>query len=60
VGVVLAVGAFMVLLVPRALPWLLAVRASRIGVITGRILLAVAVVAALPAFGAAVLSIVRD
>ncbi|UOQ88946.1 hypothetical protein MUN74_17015 [Agromyces endophyticus] len=60
VGVVLAFGAFVALVLPRVLPWLLAVRASRIGVITGRILLAVAVVAALPAFGAAVLSIVRD
>lgn len=57
IGVVLAVGALLTVAFPRPLPWFLAVRASRGGVITGRILLAVAVLATLPAFIAAVVSI---
>lgn len=57
IGVVLAAGALAALAFPRLLPWILVVRASRSGVITGRILLAVAVLVALPAFIAAVLSI---
>jgi len=43
---------------PRLLPWFLGVRASRGGVVTGRVLLVVAVLAALPAFVASVVSIV--
>lgn len=58
VGVVLAVGAAVVAAAPRLLPWFLAARASRIGVAVGRIVLGVAVLAALPAFVAAVASIV--
>lgn len=57
VGVVLALGALAALAFPRVLPWFLTLRASRSGVITGRVLLAVAVLAALPAFIAAVISI---
>jgi hypothetical protein len=56
-GVVIAVGALVTFALPRLLPWFLAVRASRGGVITGRILLALAVLAALPAFAGAVASI---
>ena len=56
-GAVLAVGAVVTFALPRLLPWFLAVRASRVGVIVGRILLALAVLAALPAFAAAVVSI---
>jgi hypothetical protein len=59
VGIVLAVGALAALAVPRLLPWFLALRASRRGVLTGRALLAVAVLAALPAFVVAVISIWR-
>ncbi|MBM7830327.1 hypothetical protein JOE59_001032 [Agromyces cerinus] len=57
VGVVLAVGALVAFVFPRALPWILAVRASGAGVMTGRILLAIAVVAALPAFIGTVVTI---
>lgn len=57
IGALLTVGALAALVVPRLLPWFLTVRASRGGVITGRILLTVAVLAALPAFVAAVVSI---
>jgi len=42
---------------PRLLPWFLDMRASRAGVIVGRVLLTLAVVAALPAFVGAVVSI---
>ena len=56
-GAILAVGALITFAIPRLLPWFLAVRASRAGVITGRVLLAVAVLAALPAFIASVVSI---
>lgn len=56
-GAILAVGALVTFAVPRLLPWFLAVRASRAGVITGRVLLALAVIAALPAFVGAVVSI---
>ena len=59
VGIVLAVGALVAFVFPRLLPWILAARASRPGVITGRILLAIAVVAALPAFIGAVVTIAQ-
>lgn len=59
VAVVLAVGAVVTFIFPRALPWVLAARASRPGIVTGRILLAIAVVAALPAFLATVVTIVQ-
>ncbi|SIN73228.1 hypothetical protein [Agromyces cerinus] len=57
VGVVLAVGALVAFMFPRALPWILAARASRPGVLVGRILLAVAVIVSLPAFIGAVVTI---
>jgi hypothetical protein len=57
VGVVIAFGAIVTTALPRLLPWFLALRASRGGVIVGRVLLAVAVLAALPAFIVAVASI---
>jgi len=57
IGAVLAVGALVTFALPRLLPWFLDVRASRTGVVVGRVLLAVAVVAALPAFAGAVVSI---
>lgn len=57
VGIVIAAGAMVVAAAPRLLPWVLAARASRTGVIVGRVLLAVAVLAALPAFLAAIVSI---
>lgn len=57
IGVVLAAGALVAGAFPRFLPWFLTVRASRGGVITGRLLLAVVVLVALPAFIAAVVSI---
>jgi hypothetical protein len=57
IGVVVAFGALVTSAVPRILPWFLALRASRAGVIVGRALLAVAVLAALPAFLVAVVSI---
>jgi hypothetical protein len=57
VGLVVAVGAVVTTAFPRLLPWFLAVCASRAGVIVGRVLLAVAVVAALPAFIVTVVSI---
>ena len=56
-GAILAVGALVTFALPRLLPWFLAVRASRAGVIVGRVLLVLAVVAALPAFAASVVSI---
>ncbi|KRE30210.1 hypothetical protein [Agromyces sp. Soil535] len=56
-GAVLAVGALVTFALPRLLPWFLAVRASRWGVIIGRALLAVGVLTALPAFVASVVSI---
>ena len=56
-GAVLAVGALVTFALPRLLPWFLGVRASRWGVIVGRVLLAVGVLAALPAFVASVVSI---
>jgi hypothetical protein len=59
VGVVLAVGAVVTFAFPRALPWVLAARASRPGIVTGRILLGIAVVVALPAFLATVVTIVQ-
>jgi len=57
IGVVVAVGALVTAVFPRLLPWFLALRASRSGVMVGRVLLAVAVLAALPAFIVAVVSI---
>ena len=57
IGVVVAFGALVTAAFPRLLPWFLALRASRAGVIVGRVLLAVAVLAALPAFIVAVVSI---
>lgn len=57
VGVVVAVGAVITTAFPRLLPWFLGLRASRAGVIVGRVLLAVAVLAALPSFVVAVVSI---
>ena len=57
IGVVVAVGALVTAVFPRLLPWFLALRASRSGVLVGRVLLAVAVLAALPAFIVAVVSI---
>lgn len=57
IGVVLAAGALVAGAFPRFLPWFLTVRASRGGVIAGRLLLAVVVLVALPAFIAAVVSI---
>jgi hypothetical protein len=56
-GAVLAVGALVTFALPRLLPWFLAARASRVGVIVGRILLVLAVLAALPAFAGAAMSI---
>lgn len=56
-GAILAVGALVTFALPRLLPWFLRLRASRAGVITGRVLLALAVLAALPAFAASVVSI---
>ena len=58
IGIALAAAALVAAAFPRLLPWLLAVRASRGGVITGRILLGIAVLATLPTFIAAVVSIV--
>jgi hypothetical protein len=57
VGVVLAVGALVTAAIPRLLPWFLRVRSSRVGVVVGRIVLGLAVLAALPAFVLAVMSI---
>ena len=57
IGAVVAIGALVTTAFPRLLPWFLALRASRAGVIVGRVLLAVAVLAALPAFIVAVVSI---
>ncbi|MFE6255645.1 hypothetical protein [Agromyces sp. NPDC057865] len=56
-GAILAVGALVTFSLPRLLPWFLGVRASRAGVIVGRVLLVLGVVAALPAFAASVVSI---
>jgi len=56
-GAILAIGALVTFALPRLLPWFLTVRASRGGVIVGRALLALAVLAALPAFAGAVVSI---
>jgi hypothetical protein len=56
-GAILAIGALVTFALPRLLPWFLAVRASRAGVIVGRVLLVLAVVAALPPFAASVVSI---
>jgi hypothetical protein len=57
IGVVVAFGALVTTAFPRLLPWFLNLRASRSGVLVGRVLLAVAVLAALPAFIVAVVSI---
>jgi hypothetical protein len=57
VGVVLALGGLVVAALPRALPALLAARASRRGVVVGRVLLGAATIAAAPAFTVAVCSI---
>jgi len=59
IGVILALGALVASTAPRALPWLLTTRASRTGVIVGRTLLVVAVLAALPAFIGSVISIAQ-
>jgi len=56
-GVILAVGALVTFSLPRLLPWFLGVRGSRGGVIVGRVLLVLGVIAALPAFAASVVSI---
>ncbi|KQP73936.1 hypothetical protein ASF40_00755 [Microbacterium sp. Leaf288] len=56
-GVLLALAGLVALAFPRLLPALLAARASRMGVLIGRILLAVALLAALPAFIASLVSI---
>jgi len=56
-GAILAVGALVTFSLPRLLPWFLGVRASRGGVIVGRVLLVLGVIAALPAFAASVVSI---
>lgn len=58
VGVVLSAAGIVALAFPRLLPWFLELRASRVGVIVGRILLAAAVVTTLPGFIAALVSIV--
>lgn len=58
-GAILAIGALVTFALPRLLPWFLAVRAARVGVVVGRVLLVLAVVAALPAFAASVISIWR-
>jgi len=57
IGVVVAFVALVTTAFPRLLPWFLDLRASRAGVLVGRVLLAVAVLAALPAFIVAVVSI---
>ena len=57
IGVVVAFGALVTTALPRLLPWFLNLRASRSGVLVGRVMLAVAVLAALPAFIVAVVSI---
>jgi len=57
IGAVLALGGLITFALPRLLPWFLDIRASRTGVVVGRVLLALAVVAALPAFVGAVVSI---
>ncbi|MET4100147.1 hypothetical protein ABIB37_002384 [Agrococcus sp. UYP10] len=57
-GLLLAAAAAVVALLPRLLPWLLTMRASRPAVVVGRALLAVAVLVALPSCIAAVTSIV--
>lgn len=57
VGVLLVPGLLVTFVFPRLLPWFLALRASRAGVIVGRILLTIAVVLAAPTFVAAVTSI---
>lgn len=59
IGVVLAAGAVIAFLAPRVLPWFLDLRASRPGVLVGRVLLGLGVLAALPAFVSAVFSIVQ-
>ncbi|SFR76375.1 hypothetical protein SAMN05428970_2057 [Agromyces sp. CF514] len=59
VGFVLAIGALVAFIAPRLLPWFLDLRASRPGVLIGRVLLGLAVLAALPAFVSAVFSIVQ-
>lgn len=57
IGILLATGALVALAFPRLLPWFLRVRASRGGILVGRVILVVAVLAALPAFIGAVVSI---
>ena len=57
IGAVLALGGLTTFALPRLLPWFLDIRASRTGVVVGRVMLALAVVAALPAFVGAVVSI---
>lgn len=57
VGVVLTGGALTALAFPRLLPRFLTLRASPVWTITGRVLLSLATLAALPAFIAAVVSI---
>src|SRR5688572_9594980 len=54
VGIVLALGALVVAALPRALPSFLAARSSPRGIVLGRVLLAVGVLAAAPAFIGAV------
>jgi len=57
IGVVVAFGALVTTVFPWLLPWFLTLRASRSGVLVGRVLLVVAVLAALPAFIVSVVSI---
>jgi len=57
IGAVLALGALVAFLAPRVLPWVLMVRASKTGVLIGRVLMVVAVLAAMPAFVASVVAI---
>ncbi|MFF2369524.1 hypothetical protein [Agromyces sp. NPDC058110] len=59
VGVALAVGALAAFVAPRVLPWFLDLRASRAGVLVGRVLLGLGVLASLPTFVSGVFSIVQ-
>ncbi|GAA1995278.1 hypothetical protein [Microbacterium pumilum] len=57
VGALLAPGLLVTFVFPKLLPWFLAIRASRRGVVVGRTLLAIAVVLATPSFISAISSI---
>ncbi|MGU3643414.1 hypothetical protein ACLBXX_00480 [Microbacterium sp. C23T] len=56
-GILLAFAGVVVLVFPRLLPSVLGARASRIGILIGRVLIAIATLAALAAFIASVISI---